>query len=293
MSGSAQVLAPAKINLALRVLRKRPDGYHDIDTLFQAIDLSDEVEVELGAEGAPIELEVVGGSDLGPAERNLAHRAASAYLAAAGSDVGVRIRLVKRIPVGAGLGGGSSDAAAVLRCLAALVGGVGADKVREMGANLGSDVPFFLGVSPMARGRGRGELLQALEPLPAADLVIVSPPVHVSTADAYRALSPRLGEGASAKRELRLPVWSDAPEVAVNDFQPVISEAHPEVARALAALRAAGARLALMTGSGSACFGLFADNSEAEAGAARLAGETGWPCVAARTLESFPAVARR
>lgn len=288
MSVRAKVLAPAKVNLALRVLRKRPDGYHDIDTLFQAIDLCDEVEVELSS-GGGVALEVEGRSDLGPQEQNLAWRAAAAFLDAAGSRVGVRLRLTKRIPVGAGLGGGSSDGAAVLRCLAALVGGVGADKVREIGAALGSDVPFFLGVSPMARGRGRGELLQALEPLPVADLVIVSPPVHVSTADAYRALARRV-DGDAAKHELVMPVWTDAPEVAVNDFQPVVAEAHPEVAQALGALRGAGARLALMSGSGSSCFGLFDDRAGAEAAAERLTGETGWPCLAARTLEAFPRV---
>jgi 4-diphosphocytidyl-2-C-methyl-D-erythritol kinase len=289
LSGRAKVLAPAKVNLALRVLRKRPDGYHDIDTLFQAIDLSDEVEVELVDRG--VSLEVAGRSDLGPEEQNLAWRAAAAFLDAAGSPAGVRVRLTKRIPVGAGLGGGSSDGAAVLRCLAALLGGVGADKVREIGAALGSDVPFFLGVSPMARGRGRGELLQALEPLPAADLVIVSPPVHVSTAHAYRALARRVDvNGVPAKHELVMPVWTDAPEVAVNDFQPVVAAAHPEVAQALGALRGAGARLAIMSGSGSSCFGLFDDRADAEAAAARLSEETGWPCVAARTLEALPPV---
>jgi len=287
LSGRAKVLAPAKINLALSVLRKRPDGYHDIDTLFQAIDLCDEVEVELAGPG--VSLEVEGSADLGPEEQNLAHRAAASFLAAAGSDAGVRVRLTKRIPVGAGLGGGSSDGAAVLRCLAALVGGVGADKLRKIGSDLGSDVPFFLGASPMARGRGRGELLQALEPLPVADLVVVSPPVHVSTADAYRALA-RGVEDAATKRELVMPVWTDAPEVAVNDFQPVVARAHPEITRALEGLRAAGARLALMSGSGSSCFGLFEDRVGAEAAAARLQEETGWPCLAARTLEAFPRV---
>jgi 4-diphosphocytidyl-2-C-methyl-D-erythritol kinase len=289
LSERARTLAPAKVNLALRVLRKRRDGYHDIDTLFQAIDLCDEVGVELAVSG--LLLEVEGAGDLGPVEHNLAYRAAAAFLEELGSTAGARVRLVKRIPVGSGLGGGSSDAAAVLRCLSALLGGVGADKVRAIGAALGSDVPFFLGVSPMARGRGRGELLQALTPLPAADLVVVSPPVHVSTAEAYRSLGRRIGEGdASEKRDLLLPVWSDAPEVATNDFQSVIAEAHPEVAQALTALRAAGARLALMTGSGSTCFGLFGDRPGAEAAAARLADETGWPCTAARTLEAFPEV---
>lgn len=289
MSVRARVLAPAKVNLALRVLARRPDGYHDIDTLFQAVELYDEVEVDLDGDG--VELEVEGRSDLGPSERNLAYRAAVAFVNAAGSDAAIRIRLTKRIPVGAGLGGGSSDAAAVLRCLAALLGGVGADTVRSIGAALGSDVPFFLGVSPLARGRGRGELLQPLEPLPAADIVIVSPPVRVSTADAYRALALSAGGlGDTTKRELVVPAWADAHEVAVNDFQAVVARSHPEVAQALEALRGAGARLALMSGSGSSCFGLFEDGAGARDAAARVANETGWPCVAAQTLEAFPEV---
>jgi len=111
----------------------------------------------------------------------------------------------------------------------------------------------------------------------------------VSTADAYRALA-RGVDDASTKRELVMPVWADAPEVAVNDFQPVVAEAHAEVAQALSALRGAGSRLALMSGSGSSCFGLFEDRVGAEAAAARLEEETGWPCLAARTLEAFPRV---
>ncbi|MDH3207399.1 MAG: 4-(cytidine 5'-diphospho)-2-C-methyl-D-erythritol kinase, partial [Gemmatimonadota bacterium] len=195
MSQRATVLAPAKINLALRVGRERPDGYHDIDTLFQAIDLSDDVEVELCGDDVTLEVE---GADLGPIEQNLAFRAASRFLEEVAPGRGAAVRLLKKIPHGAGLGGGSSDAAAVLRCLTQLTGGLPAARLRGIGAELGSDVPFFLGDSPLARGRGRGEVLESLPALPVADLVLVSPPVHVATSVAYSALSASRGDRATA-----------------------------------------------------------------------------------------------
>jgi len=285
------VRAPAKVNLSLRVLRRRTDGYHDLDTLFQAIDLYDEVEVELV--GGGVSLSVERAADLGPEESNLAHRAASAFIEAAGAETGVRVRLTKHIPVGAGLGGGSSDAAAVLRCLSALIPGVGASRLAEIGAVLGSDVPFFLGESPLARGRGRGELLQPLDPLPPTDLVLVSPPVRVSTAEAYRALADNRAAGMERPDPVAAPVatsWNDPTAVSINDFEPLMAASHPEIAGALASLLSVGASLARMTGSGSTCFGLFDDREAAERAAEALAEETGWPCVAARTLEAFPPV---
>lgn len=285
----ATVLAPAKINLVLRVLGRRPDGYHDIDTLFQAIDLCDRVEVRLTGDGVDLEVE---GADLGPREQNLAHRAAQRFVEATGTESGVHVRLEKRIPVGAGLGGGSSDAAAVLRCLARLIGGPDAARLREIGAELGSDVPFFLGESALARGRGRGEVLEWLPALSEAHLVLVSPPVHVSTAEAYGALATRRA-GADTTQPPPVappPRWADLAAVARNDFQPVLAAAHPEVARGLAALHSRGAAPALMTGSGSTCFGLFEGPTEARAAAHALGRELGWSCTAVRTLQTLPAV---
>lgn len=286
----ATILAPAKVNLALHVRGRRPDGYHEIDTLFQAIDLCDEVEVVLGGEGVALD---VRGADLGPAEENLAYRAAAGFLAEAGVDVGVRVRLVKRIPHGAGLGGGSSDAAAVLRCLVELIGGVDSSRLATLGARLGSDVPFFLGESPLARGRGRGEVLESLPPLPAADLVCVSPPVHVSTAEAYAALSARRAGGTSTAEPLGvLESWQGLEAVARNDFEGVMAEAHAEISRALDALRAAASSVVSMTGSGSTCFGLFGSPSDARLAAEDLTVELGWPCLAVRTLEALPGARR-
>ncbi len=288
MSPTAVVTAPAKVNLLLRVLGKRPDGYHEIDTIFQAIDLADEVAVRLGGSGVRLD---VAGADLGPVEDNLAYRAAERLIAEVGFDGGCDIHLVKRIPSGAGLGGGSSDGAAVLRCVARLLGlAVGDARVARVAAELGSDVPFFLGASPLARGQGRGELLEPLEPLPAADLVLVSPPVHVATAAAYRALSesgrrrtPVPGRDAGAPMS-----WADVAANAWNDFQAVVGAVHPEIGRALQALLAAGASMALMSGSGSSVFGRFGDRATSEGTAAALARDLGWSCRAVRTLERMP-----
>lgn len=285
----AEVEAPAKINLFLRVFDARPDGYHEIETLFQAIDLADRVRVELG--GDAVELEVIG-ADLGPAQDNLAYRAATKLLGELGRTEGARITLEKQIPAGAGLGGGSSDAAAVLRCLAALCSiPLFEPSVRRIAGELGSDVPFFLGTSPLAVGRGRGEVLVPFARLPEASLVLVSPPVHVSTGWAYRALDEArraAGSGGGPDMRGRPPSWRDVVAGAHNDFQEVVAATHPEIARALEALRAAGAKVALMSGSGSTSFGVFADPSSADWAAERLTGQLGWTCRAVRTLTELP-----
>jgi 4-diphosphocytidyl-2-C-methyl-D-erythritol kinase len=290
----ARLLAPAKINLRLRVLGKRPDGYHDIDTLFQAIDLSDDLSVKLAGSGIHLDVD---GPDLGPQHENLAYRAAERLSSTVGFDGGVRIRLTKRIPAGAGLGGGSSDGAAVLRCLAALLDIDAATdaRVTSVAAELGSDVPFFLGGSPLAHGTGRGEVLEPMRPLPSSDLVLISPPVHVSTADAYRALSAeRRSRGLEAAPTPRgaqeAPrVWEDVAREACNDFQPVIAEINPEITRAVEFLEESGARWAMMSGSGSSVFGLFDSRKSAARAVKSLAATLGWPCRAQRTLESMPA----
>jgi 4-diphosphocytidyl-2-C-methyl-D-erythritol kinase len=292
----AVVEAPAKINLRLRALGRRPDGYHDIDTLFQAIALHDTVTVSL--EGDAIALDV-DGPDLGPPWENLAVRAALAYRDAADGPAGVRITLTKRIPAGAGLGGGSSDAAAVLAALAALSGDADQERLSGIGATLGSDVPFFLCGSATARGRGRGDVLEELVPLPIADLVVVTPPVHVSTAEAYAALRAALvatdeaGEGGDpAGGAVRTTGWAAdwgaVIEGAGNDFEPVVAERHPEVRRSLEALRDEGARLAMLSGSGGASFGVFADAETARAVAAAIARRLGWPALATRSRAALP-----
>lgn len=284
------IRAPAKVNLYLEVGGRRADGFHEIDTLFQAVSLWDEVRVERVPAGVDLRVD---GPDLGPAEANLAVRAARAFLAEVGSPEGVRIELTKGIPAGAGLGGGSSDAAAVLRAMDALWDGpIGTVRLAALGAELGSDVPFFLGESPLARGRGRGEVLEPVPPLPPADLVLVLPPVHVATGGAYAALGRRSDGGLERAMEAPfLPPtgWADVALVARNDFQEVVASTHPEVRRSLQALRDAGARPSLLSGSGAACFGVFPDQATAAAVAEVLGGGLGWPVRAVRTLQDFPA----
>jgi 4-diphosphocytidyl-2-C-methyl-D-erythritol kinase len=283
------VLAPAKVNLRLRVLGRRTDGYHDLDTLFQAVDLADEVEVELGDSGITLDVE---GPDLGPATDNLAYRAAARLAGCLGYEGGIAVSLTKRIPAGAGLGGGSSDAAAVLRCLAKLLDVPERDpRVGEAAEQLGSDVPFFLSGSALARGRGRGEILDPMPPLPTADLVLISPPVHISTAKAYVALSDSRRGASAGPPEPSAPSprsWEDVSLQAVNDFQPVVSTQHAQVQRALDALESRGARFALMSGSGSSVFGLFGSRAEAERVAAELTERLFWPCRTVRTLTDVP-----
>ena len=300
----ATVDAPCKVNLTLRVGGRRLDGFHEIETLFQAVELADRVAVELGGSG--IELEV-SGADLGSPESNLAYRAAAAFMGALPAVGGVSITLEKRVPAGAGLGGGSSDAAAVLRTLDAITdGAVSGDELHRIGASLGSDVPFFLGASPLAEGRGRGEELNPLAALEPAALVLALPPVHVDTGLAYRALADARTADVQADGRAAdvhsTPVfgspsgrsvpssWEEVVDGAVNDFEPVIAARFPEVAGSLAALRRAGARVALLSGSGGASFGIFSDVEESARVAERLTRETGWRFLATRTLPAFPDV---
>lgn len=292
-SPTVVLAAPGKVNLFLKVLHRRDDGFHELETLFQAVDVCDQVTVTRTGSGVQLDVD---GPDLGPAEENLAWRAARAFLQAveAGPDQGVRIHLEKRIPAGAGLGGGSSDAAAVLRCMELLwERPLGAPRLAAIAAGLGSDVPFFLGASPLALGRGRGEVLTPLGPLPEAHLVLVLPPVHVATGGAYAALA--------RSREGRVPDvraawdptalaggWSGLTSAAVNDFEEVVPGLHPPVAASLAALRKAGAGPVLLSGSGAACFGLVRDGGHAAAAAEEISASLGWPAHPARTLARLP-----
>lgn len=285
--------APAKINLILRILERRADGFHEIDTVFQAIELADRVEVEIAPAGAggPIELEV-DGPDLCPPEENLAWRAAEAFLAASDSSQGVRIRLTKKIPAGGGLGGGSSDAGAVLRLLDALIGGLTPGVLLQLAADLGSDVPFFLGDGTMAHGTGRGEVLEALSPLPVRDVLVGLPPVHIATGPAYAAVATARASGAPISRPLHKsdrPVsWAEVAAMAENDFEAFAVAEHPKVARTLEALGDCDPEVVMLSGSGAACFAVLRENADAEPMARALSDRLGWPVVASRTLNQWP-----
>ena len=268
--------APAKVNFGLHVLARRGDGYHQIDTLLAKLELADTLVVWPAADGVSGEVSTPRGPGFNPPlamdGNNLVVRAARLYLDAIGAPGGVRMRLEKRVPISAGLGGGSSDAAAALTCLARLY--PGEVDLAPLALEVGSDVPFFLQESPAARGRGRGERLTPMD-VPPVPLVLVNPGVAVSAAEAYAALqnfTPRLDVDAIVARLER----GEDPR-ARNALQPGVMLAHPQVREALLALRDVGVSGACMSGSGPTCFGVAASRDEAHRLATEIAADRpGW-----------------
>lgn len=292
MSGSVELLAPAKVNLFLRVLAREESGFHQLETLFLAIDLADGLRIERGGTG--VDLRVEGDAPADPRE-NLAGRAAIRFLDAVGSRAGVRLTLRKRIPAGAGLGGGSSDAGAVLRGLSALFGHpLDARALLALAAELGSDVPFFAAGVPAALAWGRGERLVALPPPPPAPLLLALPSFASPTPAAYQALArSRAGSARPPTGRLlaawELSGWDTLAPLAVNDFEEVLVPRHAALATILEGLRESGARLALLSGSGSAVFGVYAENAARDAALAALAPVLPGRLVAACSLAEIPA----
>ena len=261
--------ANAKINLGLRILRPRLDGYHDLVTIFQRLSLADEV----GLERLPGKIIYEGPSLTDPPAENLCVRAARQFQAAFGGDCGVRLSLDKRIPAGAGLGGGSSDAAAVLAGMAQLYG-ISREEPQlwSAAANLGADVTFFLADIPAAVGQGRGEEITPCPGLAAQDcIVVVWPGFSVSTVQAYRMVDEALtfDENNSKITICRFLEYQGGTPTAgmTNDFERVIFAAHPELDAARDRLLQAGARFAGLCGSGSALFGVFDDKAQGRAAA--------------------------
>lgn len=281
------VAAPAKVNLWLRVGDRESSGFHAIDTMFCALHLADSVMVRPGDD--PVPTLHVGHArpllempDLGPEDENLAVRAARAFMDRAGLEDGPGVRLVKRIPPGAGLGGGSSDAAAVLRGLARLhPGWVSSPELEALGQALGSDVPFFVRGAPLAHGTGRGERLRSLPPLPARPVVVVIPDFGISTAEAYGWLDEdreREGEaGGDAEARDGLEglgsglEWDAVAGAATNDFEAPVFRRYPQLGEIKARLGDGGAEPALLAGSGSTVFGVFHDTERARVVADELA----------------------
>jgi 4-diphosphocytidyl-2-C-methyl-D-erythritol kinase len=284
--------APAKLNLGLHVLRKRADGYHDLETVFVHIGWTEQVSVSLADE---ITFECDDPALAGEGN-NLCLRAAELLREVSGVDWGAHISLKKRIPAGAGLGGGSSDAASTLMLLNILWElGKTPEELRAVGADLGSDVPAFLHESP-AYATGRGEELSVLadslsrRPLeiPYA-FTVLKPDVHVSTTEAYESVVPNDGDRADLValiRSLNLMRWT---EELVNDFEAPISHRHPEIRYALQFLSAQGAGYSAMSGSGSACFGVFesAQDSRRAAEEAREEGYSAWSGWAYQPIRPF------
>ncbi len=249
---SVELRCCAKVNLHLQVVGRRADGYHELRTIFQTIDLADELEVEL--RGEAVRLVVEGGDALGAGPENLAHRAASAFLARWAPGQGVELALRKRIPMGAGLGGGSSDAAGVLVALQHLLGHPApAPELWELARELGADVPYFL-VGGTALGMGRGDEVLPLPELPARELLLVLPGIHVPT----RELFAEVGELTARPFDPRILALVQRSDLgwgafvhAANDFEAAVFRRWPELAALHADLGATGAVVRL-SGSGSA-----------------------------------------
>ena len=257
--------AHAKVNLDLRVLGVRPDGFHELRTVFQAIELHDTLvcsdapgpfTLKCRNPGVPLD------------DTNLVWKAAAALWTALGRAGGIRdamVHIEKKIPVESGLGGGSADAAAALMALGRLWGGAPITLLREVGATIGADVPFFLS-GGTALGLGRGEEIYPLVDLPPHFVVIVRPPFGVSTAEAYSWYDEDRTAGYRENRELQqLPVpWPSRAAQMVNDLEPPVLRRHQEIAGLKTQLRELGANAAAMSGSGSAVFGLFRSRAAAE-----------------------------
>lgn len=261
------VRAPAKVNLILRVRGRRPDGYHEIASLMQRIDLCDEVALSLAGGELTVSTDHPEVPD-GP--ENLAHRAAEVLLRSRDLGVGVRIQITKRIPVGAGLGGGSSDAAATLRGLNALLGlGLHPAELARLGAGLGADIPFFFAGGSGALVGGIGDQVEEVHGLPPLWYVVVNPGFSVSTRWVYEnfALTTSGQDTSIAEVPDTLTAVSQA---LWNDLEEVTADRHPEIREMKQALLARGARGALMSGSGPTVFGLFPSEQEARAAAQGL-----------------------
>jgi 4-diphosphocytidyl-2-C-methyl-D-erythritol kinase len=279
--------AAAKVNLALEVLDRRADGYHEIATVLQTVDLtdrlileeSDTVELTCGARGVPTDA------------TNLAVRAALALREAGKVERGVRITLDKRIPVAAGLGGGSSDAAAVLIGLNRLWQlRWPTARLAEVAVTLGMDVPFFLR-GGVALGTGRGERLQAVEGAPLA-LVLANPGVAVSTAEAYGRVTRTMYTDGTKSRAVITALATRRPAriaaTLYNGLEAAVMPLHPEIARMREALIAAGALGAMMSGSGPTVFAVARSFEQARQIRRRMT-RGSWQCWAVRTMRG-PAV---
>lgn len=267
----ARERAHAKINLRLRVLGRGDDGYHALETLFLRLALADDVEVAVGGEARTLECtgDGVDIGGLGPVETNLAYRAAMLYAERSGwpPGAGFTIRIRKRIPLGGGLGGGSSNAAAVLRALDTLnPSPLGRPALLELALALGADVPFLASGAAYALGWGRGERLLELPALPERRVELLLPSYGVSTAAAFGWHAEERGRAAPSPAligEGGLGSWDSVAALAVNDLEGPVLRRHPDLAEGLELLRSRGAQVARMTGSGSTLFGIFPPDAPA------------------------------
>ena len=272
MSDAVAIAAHAKVNLFLRILARESSGFHQIETAFGLLELADELQVHRNASGIRLEVD---GPDLGPSEENLAVRAARMVIEATGNRFGVGITLTKRIPVQAGLGGGSSDGAAALHAVNALAGNaVPRHELLQFAAKLGSDVAFFAGGAPLAVAWGRGERQFRL-PAPATHPVLVAvPPIPVSTPEAYgwwdeqnRTPSPR---GAVTLDADAFSTWGSIGRLGGNDFEAVVFGKRPELRELYERVAETGPLWVRLCGSGSAVAAVYKQARERDDAMQRL-----------------------
>ncbi|MEP6743401.1 MAG: 4-(cytidine 5'-diphospho)-2-C-methyl-D-erythritol kinase [bacterium] len=286
MKDSLSLPSFAKINWSLRILGKRPDNFHEVRTTLQTISLHDRLSFELGIDQIKLSCSEPG---IPTDDRNLIVRAAHALRERFSINKGVRIQLEKNIPIEAGLGGGSSNAAVALLALAHLWHiDWGANELREIAADLGADVPFFLFGGCML-ATGTGTTLTSLPDCGVHKLIVVAPRVSVSTRAAFASLqAPALTSDStefilSSSQNAAIfagsPPWLRADFE--NDFESVIFDIHPEIRRAKEQLIVAGAAAAMLTGSGSSVFGVFANSKSQQQALEKIQCEAGWrifPC---------------
>ena len=278
---------PAKINLGLHIHGKREDGFHELETIFQMVSLYDDVELELLSSGIKLECDTPG---VPTDDTNLVCKAAlllrQSYQV---EGKGVSIRLKKKIPFGAGLGGGSGNAAGVLMGLNRLWDlNIEREKLLALAAELGSDVPFFL-TSPCALGMGRGEQLKVLKPCAKFQVLLVFPGFPVATSWVYQNLKLKLTKRENnisiLRKNLSLSDITSLGSRLYNDLEPIVIQRFPEVQVVKDELRAWGALGVLLSGSGSTVFGIFDDPEKARVACAGLNGT--WERVIVETIESL------
>jgi 4-diphosphocytidyl-2-C-methyl-D-erythritol kinase len=265
--------AYAKINLFLRVLARNDDGFHSLETLLCLVSLADVLTAER-REGRGVTIEVTG-ADLGPPERNLAVQAAAAVVQATGNRFAIHLTLTKRVPVRAGLGGGSSDAAAALQAANRLAGdAIPRHELLQVAARLGSDIPFFLAGGPLALAWNRGERMLRLPPLPVAPALLLTPRISIATGEAYgwvdSAKQSGGGRGAVALDLDALSRWGDIGRMAGNDFESPVFGRHGEIRAAFEALVGTRPLVCRMSGSGSTLFAIYRSGRDREDAAMML-----------------------
>ena len=272
------VFAPAKINVILRILDRRPDGFHNLWSMMQTVALEDEVQIRLRADRQEIQLRC-DATQLAADQSNLVHRAAAEVLGRAQQSIGLDIELRKRIPMGAGLGGGSSEAAATIIGLNRLLGlKWSPTQMADVGQSLGSDVPFFL-FAPSAIVAGRGETVRPVVVEGARWVVLVNPGFGVNTKWAYQelaatrtAVTPLSLVQRELDRQSRVS-WAQLIAAGENDFEAPVFAAHEKLREIKRSLQAHGAEIALLSGSGATVFGVFANEARARLAQAQFASE--------------------